>query len=78
MNFPLQKSIWCGLDKYQMSYVNTIAFNVQALLHLPNGVNQILDHLYIGSYEDATDVENLKALGEYVVIIFLICLLNLF
>ena len=53
-----------------MSYVNTIAFNVQDIQHLPNGVNQILDHLYLGNFEDARDVENLKSLGMFSFFVF--------
>ena len=53
-----------------MSYVNTIGFIVQDVQHLPNGVNQILDHLYLGNFEDARDIENLKSLGMFSLFIF--------
>ena len=64
MNFPLLRSRWCMLDKQQMKYVSTIAYIVQDLQHFPRGMTKVLDHLYLGNWQDATDVEKLREEGE--------------
>jgi len=63
MNYPCLQSRWCNLDKQQMQYVNTIAFIVRDVKRVPRGVTKLLDHLYLSSFEDATDVKNLETLG---------------
>ncbi|XP_066916315.1 dual specificity protein phosphatase 22-like [Clytia hemisphaerica] len=51
------------LTKEQVKYVKTIAYYVQDLKHLPRGMTKVLDHLYLGDWEDATNVEKLKETG---------------
>eukprot|EP00111_Clytia_hemisphaerica_P024714 TCONS_00072832-protein len=51
------------LKKDQVKYVKTIAYYVQDLKHLPRGMTKVLDHLYLGNWQDATDVEKLREVG---------------
>ena len=65
MDYPLLRSRWCNLNKQQMQYVNTIAFIVQDVkdLNKTRSMSKVLDHLYLGNFEDANDVKTLKAEG---------------
>lgn len=62
MDYPLLRSRWCHLNKTQMQYASTIAFIVQDPKGLanPRKMCKILNHLYLGSFEDATDVKTLS------------------
>lgn len=56
-------SRFCGLDKTQLQYVNTISYIVADISHIPKKMTKITDFLYLGNFEDSTDVKTLKEEG---------------
>ena len=60
---PILRTRFCNLDKIQMQYVNTIAAIVFDIIRLPRKMSKITDYLYLGSFDDAENIEQLKAAG---------------
>ena len=60
-----RRSRVCQLDAKQMEYVYQLARIVcePKSQNIPTQMSRILDHLYLGSYEDAINVEALRAAG---------------
>lgn len=56
-------SRFCNLTKEQMQYVNTIHHIVSDVICVPKEMSKILDHLYLGSFEDALNKTKLSKKG---------------
>ena len=52
-----------GLTQVQMQYVKTINLIVDDVIHLPQGMTKILDHLYLGGWMDARNIALLETTG---------------
>jgi len=63
MDGPFLQSKYTDLDKSQMQYVNMIAYLVCEPVHVPSKMSKVLDHLYLGSYNDALEKGGLKKKG---------------
>jgi len=61
--FGIMRSRYCNLSKIQMQYANTINKIVADVKFVPRKMTKILDHLYLGDFEDATDLKELEKHG---------------
>ena len=53
----------CDIDKIQMQYANTIYQICSDVFRVPQGMTKICEHLYLGNFEDALNVEKLSKVG---------------
>ena len=53
----------CDLDKIQMQYANAIYQICSDVFRVPRGMTKICEHLYLGNFEDALNVEKLNKVG---------------
>ena len=53
----------CNLDKIQMQYASTICQICSDVFRVPLVMTKICEHLYLGNFEDAQNVEKLNKVG---------------